>query len=121
MLFFSLSLPENNELRIKLGSANTLQAFKNIVVEIRDIYSPYHEGKLKWEQTTEEGSLNMVLPPWLCQPYVRIPPDEHLKKIEDHQDKSNDELVIFCFCIVSKLCFGQKAFCNKLNDSSTQC
>ncbi|KAI4470216.1 trna-dihydrouridine synthase [Holotrichia oblita] len=88
-----LSLPENNELRIQLGSANTLHTFRSIVVEIRDMYLPYHEGKLKWEQkTTEEGALNIVLPPWLCQPYVRIPPDEHLKKIEDHQDKSNDDL-----------------------------
>ncbi|KRT83318.1 hypothetical protein AMK59_4355, partial [Oryctes borbonicus] len=86
-----LSLSENNELKIKLGAANSLDAFKSIVTEIKDIYLPYHEGKIKWDQrTTEEGSFNLTLPPWLCQPYVRLSPAEHLKKV-DHQNKCNDK------------------------------
>lgn len=91
-IIFSLSLPENNELRMQLGAANTLEIFRNIVDEIKDTYLPYHEGKIKWDQTVEEGCFDLVLPPWLCQPYVRLPPEEHLKKVEDHRNKFDKQV-----------------------------
>lgn len=35
-------------------------------------------------------SCNLRLPPWLCQPYVRITPEEHLRKLADKQNKSDE-------------------------------
>lgn len=86
-----LSLQSNNNLRMQLGSANTLCEFKRIVNEIKNKYLPYHEGALIWENTVAENSQNLILPPWLCQSYVRIPPDEHIKLVEE---KQKDEVCI---------------------------
>ncbi|KAF5304014.1 hypothetical protein FQA39_LY01799 [Lamprigera yunnana] len=75
-----LSIPSNNSLRMDLGAANTHDDFKRIVYCLMNMYVNYHEGLKKWEHTTAEGTQNLVLPPWLCQPYVRNPPEEHIKK-----------------------------------------
>lgn len=79
----SLCLPDNNALRIQLGETNKLPTFKSITQQIKDKYEPYHIGKLTWSETTEPGTQNLVLPPWLCQPYVRIEPQEHIKLVEE--------------------------------------
>ncbi|XP_028129523.2 tRNA-dihydrouridine(16/17) synthase [NAD(P)(+)]-like isoform X2 [Diabrotica virgifera virgifera] len=78
-----LSLPSNNNLRIRLGSANTMKQFKEIVNEIKGMYEPYHNGLKVWEETTERDTQNILLPPWLCQSYVREDPENHIKKVEE--------------------------------------
>lgn len=83
--YFRLSLEGNNELRIRLGAAHSLETFKSITIEIKDKYEPYHLGKLTWSETVEPTTQNLILPPWLCQPYVRIQPEEHIKLVEDKQ------------------------------------
>lgn len=83
-------MPENNNIRISLGAANTLTEFKRIVNLIKDKYLPYHSGLIKWEQTIEDGTENLVLPPWLCQSYVRMSPEEHLKKVDEKQKETED-------------------------------
>lgn len=46
------------------------------------MYEKYHTGLEVWSETTECGTQNLVLPPWLCQPYVRDTPENHVKKVE---------------------------------------
>lgn len=66
--------------------------FKVLVNELRDKYEPFHLGKLSWSETTELGTQNLVFPPWLCQPYVRMQPEEHLKKmVENKSDERKVE------------------------------
>ncbi|KAF7282484.1 hypothetical protein GWI33_002629 [Rhynchophorus ferrugineus] len=87
-----LPLPLNNHLRIELGAANTLDQFKNIVNKIKCLYEPYHRGDKNWEFTVEPETYNLVLPPWLCQPYVRETPENHVKKIEDKVKEAEKRL-----------------------------
>lgn len=78
--FVSLSLPENSEEREILGRNSTMESFRSVVDNLRKKYLPYHEGKLTWRPDTED--YNLKLPPWLCQPYVRSSPEEHINKLE---------------------------------------
>ncbi|EFA01195.1 tRNA-dihydrouridine(16/17) synthase [NAD(P)(+)]-like [Tribolium castaneum] len=82
-----LSIPKNNDLRIQLGAANTLEEFKRIVNVMKDLYEPFHQGTKLWQDTTERNTENLILPPWLCQPYVRVCPEEHLKRVEENSNK----------------------------------
>ncbi|XP_018322803.1 tRNA-dihydrouridine(16/17) synthase [NAD(P)(+)]-like [Agrilus planipennis] len=77
-----LSIPENKHLQINLGAANTMNDFRKIVNIIIAIYKPFHEGRQIWTKTVEENSMNLILPPWICQPYIRSSPQEHLNKLK---------------------------------------
>ncbi|XP_017773306.1 PREDICTED: tRNA-dihydrouridine(16/17) synthase [NAD(P)(+)]-like [Nicrophorus vespilloides] len=85
-----LSLSENASLRIKLGAANSMEQFDEIAEELKSRYLPYHEGEQQWSETHESGTQNLVIPPWLCQSYIRMPPEEHLKLVECKQKESEE-------------------------------
>ncbi|XP_050295433.1 tRNA-dihydrouridine(16/17) synthase [NAD(P)(+)]-like [Anthonomus grandis grandis] len=88
-----LSLSQNNPLRIELGAANTLEQFKNISNKIKSMYEKFHNGEETWPFSSEEGTSNLVLPPWLCQPYVRDSPENHVKKVEDKKKEAEERLL----------------------------
>lgn len=96
----SLSIPSNNNLRIRLGAANTMNQFRIIIDEIRDMYEPYHEGLKLWEHSTDNYSQNIALPPWLCQPYVRDTPEDHIKKVEDKKKEAEQREVYNLIIVV---------------------
>lgn len=78
-----------------------MQQFKYIVNEIRDMYKPFHEGNEIWTDTTEKDSQNLVLPPWLCQCYMRDTPENHVKKVEDKRKEFVENHVsidVYCNC-----------------------
>ncbi|XP_018310429.1 tRNA-dihydrouridine(16/17) synthase [NAD(P)(+)]-like isoform X1 [Mycetomoellerius zeteki] len=76
-----LCLAENQEERENLATNSTLEAFKSVAYALRDRYLPYHEGHLIWQMGKTD--YNLELPPWLCQPYVREPPQEYTQKIQE--------------------------------------
>ncbi|XP_018367613.1 PREDICTED: tRNA-dihydrouridine(16/17) synthase [NAD(P)(+)]-like isoform X1 [Trachymyrmex cornetzi] len=76
-----LCLAENQEERENLATNSTLEAFRSVAYALRDRYLPYHEGHLIWQ--TGKTDYNLELPPWLCQPYVREPPQEYTQKIQE--------------------------------------
>lgn len=92
---------------MQLGAANTLQEFRRIINLLKDKYLPYHEGVLQWEETVEENSSNLALPPWLCQSYVRLSPEDHLKKVEEKNKKIEEDTVnvlLYYLCLLF-ICF----------------
>ncbi|XP_060520134.1 tRNA-dihydrouridine(16/17) synthase [NAD(P)(+)]-like [Cylas formicarius] len=89
-----LSIPCNNYLRIELGAANTMKQFREIVKKIQGLYEQYHNGVKLWEKTTHSGTSNLALPPWLCQPYVREDPEDHLKKISEKETGAQLRLAV---------------------------
>nr|XP_053644072.1 tRNA-dihydrouridine(16/17) synthase [NAD(P)(+)]-like [Cherax quadricarinatus] len=93
-----LCMSENFDLRYRLSKTSTAEEMVAVVEDLRDRMMPYNTGKKPW--TPEPGSeqARLPMPPWLCQPYVRIPPEEHLKKIQESQkrslEKQQEEAVI---------------------------
>lgn len=73
-------MAENTEERELLAKNSTMESFRRVVENLRDRYLPYHEGKVVWKTTNE--SYDLELPPWLCQPYVRETPQEHINRVE---------------------------------------
>lgn len=70
-----------------------MEQFRIIVNELKNVYEPYHEGLKRWENGMEEGTQNIVLPPWLCQPYIRDTPENHIKKVEEKRVECEERSV----------------------------
>ncbi|KAJ0180568.1 hypothetical protein K1T71_003972 [Dendrolimus kikuchii] len=75
---------ENNNDRQLLATAQNLDDFRKVCYNVKDKYVPYHEGKLNFEEDNRitRVGYNLILPPWICQPYVRMSPEEHTQKME---------------------------------------
>ena len=59
---------------------------------IKDLYlSIYQQGHEAWQSPEELKVFNLKYPPYICQPYVRPSPEEHLKKMESINDKQKEE------------------------------
>ncbi|CAH0720888.1 unnamed protein product, partial [Brenthis ino] len=89
------TIESNNEERQLLATAQNLDDFKQVCIKIKEKYLLYHEGKLQLENNEgiSRNGFDLILPPWLCQPYVRMSPEEHTQKMEkfnQKQDNNND-------------------------------
>ncbi|XP_050321691.1 tRNA-dihydrouridine(16/17) synthase [NAD(P)(+)]-like [Bactrocera neohumeralis] len=85
-----MNLRPNADLREELAVSNQLEHFRTVVGKIKHKYEPFHVGAEVYDAeevdpsvlVIEEG-LNLSLPPWLCQPYVRVPPELHKQIIAE--------------------------------------
>ncbi|CAB3361617.1 Hypothetical predicted protein [Cloeon dipterum] len=90
-----LALPENFDVRYEIAKAQELSNFESSVKKIRERYEKHATGIEKYSQPND-----LPFDVWLCQPYVRMPPDEYLKKLKEANEankngegikRSNDE------------------------------
>ena len=81
-------MPENFDLRYRLSKTSRVEDMISVVEDLRDRMSPYHSGERPWEPDPGSDQARLPMPPWLCQPYVRITPEEHLKKIQESQQRA---------------------------------
>lgn len=93
MMHHLLSLPENAAERQGIAKGQSLADFRQTVLTLRDRFLPYHNGLKVYVDTTDD-TYDLRLPPWLCQPYVRIPPEEHLRKLADKQTKNDEQPLV---------------------------
>lgn len=85
-----MNLRPNADLREELAVSNQVEHFRNVVEKIKRKYEPFHLGAMVYNTeevdpnvlVIEEG-LNLSLPPWLCQPYFRVPPEMHKQIIAE--------------------------------------
>lgn len=90
-----LSLRSNAGQRTAMANAYSNEAFRAIVDHLTAKYRPFHEGLVVWdgEPTDEEvPDYNLKIPPWICQPYYRIPPAEHKQKLEEKQKEAETKV-----------------------------
>lgn len=89
-------LRENAALREEIAKGSSFDEFRNTVLKLKDIYLPIHEGEQLWNEPYT--SYDLFLPPWICQPYVRMPPEEHIHKMSElaresqYREKENKEM-----------------------------
>ncbi|KAK9503403.1 hypothetical protein O3M35_009962 [Rhynocoris fuscipes] len=81
------TLEENTEIREEIAKGSGIEDFRSAVLKLKSKYLPIHEGHVIWD--TPSTSYDLKLPPWLCQPYVRISPDDHIKKMEQKKKEES--------------------------------
>lgn len=85
-----MGLKENNEIREEVASAQSLEQFRHCIDKLKAEFEPYHNGKKVWYGETEPTDCNMSLPPWICQPYIRMEPKKHIERMAEKQRIAND-------------------------------
>ena len=91
LLHHVLQIPVNFDIRHIIAKGQYLSEFRDAVLQVKGRYMPYHMKHLEWNQPPELIALKLKYPPWLCQPKVRPPPEEHLKKLHEIQAKEKTE------------------------------
>lgn len=84
--FCRLALKESEEIRDKVAHAQTTEQFRLCVNRLKAKFEPYHTGQAIWVNEEEQRTdYNLSLPPWICQPYIRMEPEKHIEYIADKQ------------------------------------
>ncbi|XP_055638158.1 tRNA-dihydrouridine(16/17) synthase [NAD(P)(+)]-like [Toxorhynchites rutilus septentrionalis] len=87
-----MNLKPNASHREQMAVCHKVDEFRAIVKLLEEKYLPFHEGRQKWiaeesnlptGEASLDASYNLALPPWLCQPYIRAPPEVHKQKLEE--------------------------------------
>lgn len=91
LLHHCLSMPENFDLRHRLSKTSTADEMMVVVKDLRERMTPYCTGDKPWTPDPGSDQARLPMPPWLCQPYVRIPPEEHLRKIQESQRRAQEK------------------------------
>jgi len=86
-----LAMKENHDVRRIVAKANDMEDFRLAVSMVRERLEPYFNGEETWQPPEDEPAAKLPLPPWLCQPYVRPPPEEHLRKLEETRAKEREK------------------------------
>ena len=111
LLHHILQIPANFDIRQIIAKGQNLSEFRDAVIQVKSRYIRYHE-ELEWDDPPEEiKAFQLKYPPWLCQPYVRPPPEEHLRKLKEIQVKEKSEQL--------KRKLEQEQIADKQYDSST--
>lgn len=81
-----------------MATANSLTTFRSCVNRIREIFEPYHTGQEVWHnEDAEQMDYNLSLPPWICQPYIRRPPEEHKEFLAERERQAAERKNEDCF------------------------
>lgn len=81
-------MPENFDIRHRLSKTSTATEMVEVVEMLKERMEPYSTGERPWTPEPDSDQTRLPFPPWLCQPYVRIPPEQHLKKIKESQKRA---------------------------------
>ncbi|EDW80232.1 uncharacterized protein Dwil_GK21069 [Drosophila willistoni] len=89
-----MNINQNAELREQLATGNQMEQFHQVVDKVQSKYEPYQKGELIYTpeetESPSDSGQNLLLPPWLCQPYIRISPESHRQKIAEKERDAID-------------------------------
>lgn len=78
---FRLALKQNQEIRNQVATAQTIAQIRTSVNRLKENFLPYHTGEAIWTNENEPTDCNLSLPPWICQPYIRMEPQKHIEHL----------------------------------------
>jgi len=96
MLNHVFQVRTNHDLREVIAKSHSLDEFREAVEKVRDRYIMYQQGDMEFTEPEELELFNLKHPVWICQPYVRPPPDVYLEKMRmlaEKERKEREELV----------------------------
>jgi len=97
MLNHVFQVRSNHDLREVIAKSHSLEEFRGAVEKVKDRYIMYQEGDhTEFVEPEELELFKLKYPVWLCQPYVRPPPDVYLEKMRmlaEKERKAREELV----------------------------
>lgn len=67
-----------------MAIAQTIEQFRSGIKKLKAIFQPFHTGESIWMNEDRTG-YNLSLPPWICQPYIRMEPEKHIEYIAEKQ------------------------------------
>lgn len=73
-----------------MAVAQSIEQFRDCVDRLKAKFEPYHNGDKVWCGETEPQDFNLSLPPWICQPYIRMEPEKHIERMAEKQRHAND-------------------------------
>ena len=83
MLHHLLRIKDNFDLREVMATSTSLAEFRDAVKKLQERYQDYFDGKKAFQLPEELSQFKLIHPPWICQPYVRPPPEVYVKKMEE--------------------------------------
>lgn len=81
-----------------MATSHNVNEFRAVVKLLKDKYWPMHEGIQNYSdddlELSSDRNCNLSLPPWLCQPYIRMEPEEHKKVLAEKQRIAEHPLTV---------------------------
>lgn len=94
LLHHLLGIPCNVGERERIAKGHTVTEFRAVVDVLRERFEPYHEGQALYVPEPvdggDENDQNLSLPPWICQPYIRMEPTEHIALLAEKKRIAED-------------------------------
>jgi len=90
MLHHCFQIKTNFDLREVIAKSSDIKDFRQVVLRLKERYLDFHTGNKTFEEPEEISIFKLKFPPWICQPYVRPSPEQHLNKMKQIQEKEKN-------------------------------
>ncbi|XP_065226546.1 tRNA-dihydrouridine(16/17) synthase [NAD(P)(+)]-like isoform X2 [Planococcus citri] len=85
------AVSENEDLRQGIALGKNKDTFLETTLKIKERFETLHQNGASWSNNNVSDDCNVHLPPWICQPWVRMAPELHLEKMLRLSNRAKEE------------------------------